>query len=458
MSAAQPITPALLRREAVATIRLAGPLIGGQLAVMGMAFIDTVMAGSLSPRALAAVAVGASTWSAVNLFLIGVLMALPPFVSQLDGAGRRAETAALARQGLWVSQGVALVAVLAARNMLPVLEALAVEPEIRPAVTGYLDALSWGMPAWGAYLVLRFLSEGLGDTRPTLYFGIVGLAVNAAGNYLLMYGHLGLPALGVVGCGYATALVWWAQLAGMALWVARHRRFRDLRLFTRLEPPCAETIRELLRVGGPIGVALFIEGSLFALVALVIGSLGTEAVAGHQVAINFVAITFMVPLGLAMAVTVRVGRARGRGDPSAVRRAAAVGLGLAMLVQSVNAAILLSVPERVASIYTGDPRVIAIAVGLLELAALFQLSDGLQVAAAAALRGLADTRAPMLVTFVAYWLVGLPLGYALAIHAGLGARGMWIGLIAGLTLAGLLLAARLWRVTRDQRLVPAASG
>ena len=200
-------------------------------------------------------------------------------------------------------------------------------------------------------------------------------------------------------------------------------------------------------MGLPIGVAVFVEISMFAAVALAIGSLGTAPVAGHQVALNFVAVTFMVPLGISMAVTVRVGHAVGRGDPGAVRFTALVGGGMAMAAQAVSASVMLLLPRQVAAIYTDDPAVIAVARDLLVLAAVFQLSDGLQVSAAGALRGLKDTRVPMLVIVVAYWLVGILLGWLLGFFLGFGARGLWMGLIAGLTLAATLLAARFLRVT-----------
>lgn len=443
----------LWRREAGATARLAAPLVGGQVAHVGLSFVDTLMAGRLGPAELAAVALGSSVWSAIFLFSMGVLMAVPPSVAQLMGSDRRERIAPMARQALWLALGLSLVAMGVAANLRPLLEALEVEPEIVPTVVGYLRALSLGIPALCGYLVLRFLSEGMGASRPTLYFGWIGLPVNVFANWVFMYGHFGLPALGAVGCGYATAVVWWAQLAGLALYVARRSRYRGLELFSRLEPPDARRIRELLGIGLPIGVALFIEGSLFSVVALLIGSLGAEAVAGHQVAINFAALTFMVPLGISMAITVRVGFAVGRGDPVGARRAAFAGSALALSSQVISASVMIFLPHQVARIYTDDPGVIAMAVSLLSLAAIFQLSDGVQVSAAGALRGLKDTRTPMLMTVVAYWLVGLPVGWILGFRFGLGAEGMWIGLIAGLSVAALLLAVRFQRLTTTDSVI-----
>lgn len=435
-------------REAGATARLAGPIVGGQLASTGLNFVDTVMAGRLGPEALGAVAVGASVFASLSFLPFGTLLAVPPWVAALDAGGRRGEVAPFARQALWVgwamAAAVALVLAFAAR---PALVLLDIHPDLVPTTAGYLRGLAWGLPSWALYLTLRFTSEGLGASRPALYFGLLGLPVNALANWLLMYGVWGFPRLGAVGCGHATSVVWTAQALAMLVYVARHPRYRGLGLLDRLERPRAATMRRLLRVGLPAGGMIFVEGSIFTAVALVLGTLGSTVVAAHQVALNFAAMTFMVPLGLSMAISVRVGRAMGLGDPHAVRFSAGVGVAMALGCQVVSAAVMALAPRAVAGLYTDDPRVIALAVELLLLAAVFQLSDGVQVSAAGALRGIRDTRVPMAIVVVAYWLVGFPLGYLLAFAAGLGARGLWIGLIAGLTVAAALLAARFHRVS-----------
>ncbi len=441
--------PSPVARELAATARLAGPVVGGQLTLVGMSFTDTVMAGRLDAAALAAVAVGASVWASIGLFITGVLMILAPSVAQCEGAGERHRVAPLARQTFWVALGLAAAGILAAANLRPLLELLRVDPAIVPDASGYLEALCWGVPAWAAYMVLRNTSEGLGATRPTLYFGIVGLVANVGADWVLMYGRLGFPALGAVGCGYATAAVWWLQLAGLAVYVARGEPYRDLDFFARIEPPDREAIGRIVKLGLPVGVMTLMEVSMFTMVALLIGTMGTVLVAGHQVTLNFAALTFMVPLGISMAISVRVGNAYGRRDPEAVRRAARVGVGLALAAQLVSATLMLSVPGVIARIYTDDPAVIAIAVELLFLAAIFQLSDGVQVSCAGILRGLNDTRVPMAITVVAYWLVGLPLGIWLGFGLDLQARGMWMGMIAGLTAAAVLLALRYRAISRE---------
>ena len=440
-----------LRHEAAATLRLAGPLIGGQLAYLGLNVIDTVMAGNLSAETLAAVAVGASIWSSLNVFLLGVLLNVSAFVAQDDGEGTeeaRSRIGPFVRQALWVALGLSAFTIVVAFSFRPVLALLGLPAALIPTITGYLKALTWGIPAWGVYLVLRFFSEGLGATRPTLGIGLLGLPVNAFANWILMYGALGTPALGAVGCGHATAAVWWLECLTMALYVLVHPRYREHRLWARLDRPDPAKIREILRVGLPVGIALVAEVGMFSAVALVMGSLGTVTVAGHQVALNFTALLFMIPLGISMAVTVRVANAVGRRDAAGVQRAGWVGVGLALAIQAVNATVMLTFPRFIAGLYTDDPEVIGMAVTLLFYAALFQLSDGLQISSAGALRGLKDTRVPMFVTGFAYWGVGLPGGLLLAFPGGLGAEGLWIGLIAGLTVAAGLLAWRLASVSQ----------
>lgn len=436
------------RQEMAQTARFAAPLVGGQLAGVGMNFVDTVMAGRLGSVTLGAVAVGSSSVAAILLFMTGVLMVVQATVAHLEGANRRAEMAAYLHQAAYVSLFLAGGGGLLMWNFRPVLEALAVQPELVFDAAGYLRMLTWGLPGLALYLVLRFFCEGVGHSRPTLAIGVLGLLVNIPANALLMFGGLGIPAMGARGCGLATSVVWWSQCVAMAVYVARASHLRDVDVLRGASAPRLAEMREIVRIGLPIGGAIFLEASMFSVAALIVGSIGTLEMAGHQVALNFAALTFMVPLGIAMATTVRVGNADGRGDREAVLRVAGAGFALTLICQVVSATLMVTVPGWIATIYTSEPGVVAIAVQLLAFAALFQLSDGLQVSAAGALRGLRDTRIPMLLTLVAYWGVGIPLGYWLAIVRGAGPSGLWLGMTAGLTAAGVLLSARFRRITR----------
>jgi MATE family multidrug resistance protein len=437
----------VVSRDVAQTLRLAVPVVVGQWAAVAMTFVDTLMCGRFSPEALAAVAVGGSLWATVMLFLTGIVMALPPTLAQARGARRVDLCASSGWQMFWIGQGVAVAGICALLAAGVLLRAVKVDPGIVPLSTDYLRAIVVGLPAFAGYQVLRFFNEGFGQTRPAMIFGLAGLGVNVVLNYLLIFGGAGLPALGVVGCGYATAIVFWLQLLGLGVYTLRARRYEALAL-GRIIGPKIEVMKDLLRLGLPIGVAVFVEASLFSGVALLVGRLGAETVAGHQVAVNVAALTFMVPLGVGMAATVRVGEGVGRGDLVAARRAGLVGIGLALVAQSLSALIMATLPRWIARIYTADVGVIEAASALLLLAALFQLPDGLQVSSAGALRGLKDTRVPMMMTLVAYWGIGLPLAWVLGVRFGLGAKGTWIGLIAGLATAGLLLCGRFLRLSR----------
>ena len=433
--------------EARETVGVGLPLVAAQLLQMSMGFVDTVMAGRLSAGDLAAVAVGFSLVGPVLVFAIGVLMATNPIVAQLHGAGRDREIGRNLWQSLWLSQMVALPAFFLLREMHVVLQFMETRPEIIPVARDYLRAFSWGLPAACAYFSLRFFNEGLTVTKPSMYLALLGLMVNAAGNYVFMYGHLGFPALGAVGTGWASALVWWVMFLGMVGLTFRQRAYARFELWQGLARPAWLYIRRLLHVGLPNGLSVTIEVSMFALAGLIISSLGVQAVAGHQIALNFAAFTFMLPLGLSIATTARVGFAVGQGDLRRARRIGYVGIALGTAVMVLTAGIMFAIPERIVAIYTRDPEVSDVAVQLIFLAAVFQISDGVQVSVLGALRGLKDTKVPMLFNAIAYWLVGLPTGYVLALPLGYGAAGLWVGMIAGLTVAAVLHNWRFHRLT-----------
>ncbi len=442
---------ARVRHEIGATVRLAIPLILAQLAAIGSNVIDAVLSGHVSAHVLGAVAVGASIWSLAIVCGIGMMMAVPPSVAQLDGARRRFDVGAVFRQALWLALAVGVLLWFAVRHAGPLLDLIGVDPELRHDVERFLSAISWGAPALTCYFALRGLSEGLSLTRPSMYFGFGGLVLLVPLGYVLMFGKLGIPPQGAHGCGIATATVLWLEMLGFATYVLKHRNYRGLNLLERFEWPHWRRIGALLHIGLPMAVTLLAEAGLFVASTLFISTLGTDAVASHQVAINVASLFFMVPLGLAMAITVRVGNAVGRGDARGVRYAGFCGIALTLATQLVSATLMLTLPHYIATLYTHDAKVIALAAQLIVLAGVFQFSDGIQVAANGALRGLKDTRVPMAITLFAYWGVGMPVGWWLGFHRGLGARGVWMGLIAGLTVAAAMLFVRFWRSAWRER-------
>ena len=431
-----------IQKEAIATLQLGGPLIAAQLAQISINFVDTVMAGNLSPQALAAVAVGGNVWFAIVVVCIGLLISVSPSVAQLFGAGKYEEIGPCVRQGLWLSQAAGVLSLIVLQEVRPVLEWFNVAPELVPTTIGFVRAISWGLPAFCGYQVLRSFSEGISMTKPVMYVSLLALIGNLTGDYILMYGKLGMPALGAPGCGVASAIVMWLMFLVMAIYIKAGAQYRRYGIFNHFELPRWKEMSALLKLGAPIAVSLFMEASLFSVVALLMGSLGSTVVAGHQIAINVASITFMVPLGLAMAISVRVGQAIGRGEPDAARFAGFVGIMLAGIFMTFSALVMFLAPEFIAGIYTNDPAVKQMAVTLLFMAAIFQIFDGLQVASNGALRGLKDTRIPMVITLFAYWGIGLPLAYVLGISRGGGPRSLWIGFICGLVAAAVLLNTR----------------
>ena len=456
-----------LKRELRATALLSAPLVVGQLSSMGMNVIDTVLAGRHGTQTLAAIGVGAPAWSVVILLCIGVLMAVPPSVAQLDGAGRRGEIGALFRQALWLAftLGLGLFGLI---RLAPYALSHFIAPEVMPGVTGFLHGISWGAPALAVYFSLRYLAEGVAWTVPTMVIGAGGLVLLLPLGWALMDGVGPLPELGASGLGVATALVLWLQVAAMATTLARSRRCADLGLFARFDAPDAAAIGQLLKLGLPMGLAIFMEGSLFVATALLIATLGTVPIAAHQVAILAASAAFMVPLGVAMGTTVRVGQAAGAGDREGVRWAAKAGWIIGLATQTASALVLALGGAWIASLITDDPAVIAMAATLMLFAAVFQYTDGLQAISAGALRGLKDTRVPAWICVLSYWGLGLPVaiglggigadgGTRIVLGLGWGPPGYWAGLIVGLSVAAVLLTWRfLAHSSRDLRGVTGA--
>lgn len=456
-------TPPRFADEARTTAVLAAPLIAGHVSTGLIGFVDAVIAGHHGTTTLAAVAVGAALWALPMMLPMGTLMSLPPAVSQLDGAGRRAEIGPLFRQALWLAAILGLLMFAFLSVAVLALGPMGIAAEVRPGARDFLHGIRWGAPALTLYLAMRYLSDGLHWTLPTMLLGVGGLLVLVPLGYALTFGFDGLPGLsvpelGAGGLGIASAVMLWGQAIAFAIYLACARRFAVLGLFARFDWPQRAPIARLLRTGLPIGVTVAMEGGLFIVTALLIGRLGAVPVAAHQIALNLSALCFMVPFGLAEATTVRVGHALGRGDALGVRRAAFAGYALALVTQAVSALLLLAGNDLLVALYTRDAAVAALAASLLLYAAAFQFPDGIQVVSAGALRGLGDTRVPMLLAAVSYWGIGMPLGAGLGLYLGWGPQGMWTGLIGGLSVAALLLGGRFLRSSRRLRDVPVTSG
>lgn len=427
-----------IRTESAVLLKIGVPVILAQLLQMSMSFVDTVMAGRLSPEDLAAVAVGSSILMPFIVLCLGCMMAVTPIVAQNIGARNLNVIGKNARQVIWLSLILALPSFFLLRNLDIAFRVIGVTEEIVPIASGYLKAISWGIfPAY-AYGALRYFSEGLSVTRPAMFVALVGTLVNIPANYILMFGKLGFPQLGAVGTGYASAIVFTVMFAAMLIFTWKHQPYKRFGIFTRFRFPEWSYLRELLTVGIPIGISSSMEVTMFAAVSLMVSTISTLAVAGHQIAINFAAMMFMIPFGLSVAISARVGNAAGKKNNREARFRGLVGVGVASLIMFCTASFIFLFPKQIVSIYTTDSAVTEMAVQLLFMAAIFQLSDGLQVSGFGALRGLKDTTIPMIFNLIAYWLIGIPVAYYFGFILGFGASGLWGGLIAGLTVAGIL--------------------
>ena len=438
------------RREAPTLVRIALPLALAQMAQNGMGLVDTLMVGRLGPADLAGIALGSMSFFFVTIVSGATLFAVGPLVAQATGAARPGEAAEAARHGVVLGALMALPLMLLLWSLGPLLGVLGQDAEIAGRATGYLRAVLWGVPGFMLFVPLRAFLEGRGETRPIMLIAFAGIGVNVLANNALMFGRWGFPALGLVGTGYATAIVYTL----MALLLAAYVRWREpqhpVLRWARVD---RARVAEVVRLGWPIALTVGFETGLFATTAFLMGLVGQAELAGHQVAIQTVSFTFMIPLGLGIATTARVGHAVGRGDPLGVRAAGAVGMGLSLAVMCCTALLYWTVPHLIIGLYLDlrDPAnagVIAFATAFLRIGAMFQLVDGLQVSAIGALRGLRDTRVPMLITLVSYWLVGMGSGVYLAFGVGLEGAGLWYGLVAGLALAALWLTRRFVMLAR----------
>lgn len=462
----------LRRIESVRLIGLALPILGAQLAQIGMGTADVAMTGHASARDLAAVSVGSSLWLPLVLFLVGTLMGLTPIVAQHVGARRFGAIRPSVHQALWVALVLGLACAFGIRWVAPpVFAVMAVPPEVAALSERYLVGVAIGLPAIALYESLRFYSDGLGHTRASLLFALLGLAVNIVSNYVLIHGGDGLvtlfgpalpraltqlPALGAAGCGIATAISMWSMFFGMFVYTRLAPAYTRARFGATFSWPSLPLIGELLRIGLPVGVAIFAEVSLFTIIALFLASYGEIVIAAHTVALNFSSVLFMLPLSLGMALTVRVGQALGRGKLNHARFVAFNGVLCALAAAFVIDLIILLAGPFAVSLYTGNAQVQRLAVQLLMIATLYQFSDALQVSIAGALRGYKDTRIIMAVTLISYWGIGIGLGSLLGrgvegAFDGFGVYGYWVGLMAGLSVAAALLGWRLLRTSQLKR-------
>jgi len=439
-------------------LRLAVPVVTIQVGMMAMGVVDTVMVGHISAQALAAVALGNLYFFTLAVFALGTLMVLDPVVAQAVGAGDGPAVARAVQRGIVIAALLTVPAVALLVAAEPVFRLLGQPAEVIPLAAAYAVRTAPGIFPFLLFVVFRQSLQAMGRTAPIVGAIIGANLANGALNWALVFGHLGMPAMGVVGSAWATTIS--RVIMVLWLWVAARRQLGPLLLPIRPEIRLVQPLLRMVRLGVPIGAQHVLEFGAFALVALMMGWMGTHQMAGHQVAINLAALTFMVPLGVGDAASVLVGQAVGRGDPEGTRGAARAAFACGITFMTVTAAIFLALPDQLARLYSQDLAVVSVAVTLIPLAGVFQVFDGTQVVAGGVLRGLGDTRAPMVANLLGYWVVGIPVSMYLGFHAGMGPAGLWWGLVLGLGLVGtsLLLRVRSRLARRQPRVIIDAPG
>ncbi len=425
--------------EVRALLRLAIPVVLSELAWMLMSVVDTIMVGRLSPEAIGAVGLSSSLYYIPALFGIGLLLGLDTLVSQACGRGDDDDCRRWLMQGLYIVLTFSVPVMIIVYGIPRLLPLWGTNPAVEGQTTAYLRLLNWGTPWLLAYRCFRRYLQGMGVVKPVTFALVTANLVNLAGNWLLIYGKFGLPAMGVGGSALSTvvARMYMAVfLLTVAVW---HERKRGYSLFAHLAGPDQQRILRILRLGGPAATQMIFEIGAFGAATVIAARLSPEALAAHQVALNIASVTYMVPLGISAAAAVAVGHAIGAGDPARARRAGYLAIAMASGFMALMAVLLLLFPHFIVRIYSPDPQVLAIGIPLLALAAAFQIFDGIQTAATGCLRGLGHTKAPMILNFIGYWVIGLPLGYFLCFHAGLGVFGVWIGLTLALVFIATLI-------------------
>ncbi len=444
-----------LKLEIVTLFKLLLPICLGQLAGLSMTFVDTIMSGRAGAVHMASVAIAGSVWVPITVFGQGLMMTVTPFVAQSNAKKTEeslSETKHYFRQGVWLMLGISTLILCVVLLLSSLIKSFGFDPQLAELASDYLLVMSIGVFPLFFYAVQRYYLEGLGLTRPTMFVGFLSFAVNIPLNYIFIFGKLGMPALGAVGCAVASMVVCFVMAIGMNFFVRR----AVPNAFT-FEKPNFTTIKQILFISFPSAVATLMEMSLFSMVAIFIAPLGTEIVAGHQVALNATSMLFMIPFSLCVAASIRSGNAYGLKDIEQSKTVRKATYTLAIAVGVMNACIFFFGRGIIANIYSNEPQVIELAMSFMLFAGVYQIVDSLQVSSIGILRGYNDTKAIFFMSFFAYWCIAFPFGYILSFHGlfgiePLGAYGFWIGMVVGLTIGCALFT---YRVLYLEKLPPA---
>ncbi len=440
------------RHEIKNLVTLAIPVMIAQISQTAITFVDTIMAGNYSKTALSGVAIAVSIWLPTILFGQGLLTVLTPIISNLNGAAKREQVADQTRQGVVIALILSIIMMLVLYNSDKIISFRSsadhpIDPEMVDVAVSFLRSIMWGVPAFLLFLVYRNQCEGLSNTKPAMVIIFIALLANIPINYVLIYGKLGLPAFGGVGCGITAAIIFWLMFALIRIYTLTTTTQRDIRKTPLTKLIDFAIIKKIVVLGTPLALAYFFEMSLFAVVALLIAPLGQITVAAHQIIFTISSLTFAIPLSLGVATSIRVGYLLGKNKPILAKQTAYVSLAISFMIAVVVALILVIFRSPIITIFTHEIDVITICLQLIILLAIYQVSDYLQVVASNVLRGYKDTKSIFFITLISYWVVGLPVGYILGLTdlviQPIGAAGFWIGIILGLAVAAFLLIGRM---------------
>lgn len=440
-----------LNSEVREFFKLAVPLISAQVAQSATGFADTIMMGRLGPDVLAAGGLAAIVYIVIMTAFTGVVMGVSPLVAEAFGAEQKSRIQQIARQGLWLALLVAIPAMMLTGQLDTWMLLTGQDPVVVELTDTYLEIILWSFLPIAGFTALRSTVSALSQTKPIMVIIIVGTLFNIVGNYILGFGKLGLPVMGLSGLALATMLSWWGMFIALVLYVRLHPSLRTYQILHAIHYPRLGMLKQLAWVGVPIGVFSALESGFFMTIMLFMGQLGTDALAAHQVVLQTIVVVFMVPLGISFATTVRVGQWFGKRDLAGIQQATWVSMGLTTASMLVGSLMFLLFPKQIIGIYldVSSPEnkdIVALAMPLLTIAAITMILDGLQKAVYGALQGVQDTRVPMGLNVLGFWGVGLSVSYGLGFQLEMGSRGLWIGQSVAIATVAILFGWRLYQL------------
>jgi MATE family multidrug resistance protein len=437
--------------------RLGLPMAATQFFIMAMGFLDTAMAGRYASVDLAGVALGGNVLWPVFMLLTGLNMALTPMVAHFRGEDKVREIGGLVRQGLWLAVFSSIGIIIIITHAEPVFDLFDIDSQASDIADRYLKAAAWGMPPVFVYVTLRYVCEGLGHPIEPMLIAASSLIINGTLNYLLIYGEFGFPEMGGEGCGWATAITMWSEFALMLILISRPW-FRQTGLFNKFEWLHFRNLLSIMRVGLPIGLTAFLEMAIFSTIGFLIGSIGVNELAAHSIAGNINWATYVIPMSLGSAASIRVGYFVGAGDFTYARQVSKTTFQISLTYALLASTLLIAGRELISAVYSNDLVVLEVAAKLIIIVAVYQVADCTQAAMVGALRGYKDTKIPMVYSFVGYWVLALPIGAILGfgyLGEPWGVYGFWASMAFGLLVVSVLIGRRLYQTSHDEERIRA---